>query len=76
VRKGKEGKDLRYLSLLEARNYAESTLKAIVSALKKLTSHLPDSRKATLAENQVINQDASKKFLSFAKIHSPSASTT
>ena len=42
---------MRYLSLLEARNYAESTLKAIISALKKLTGHLPDSRKAALADD-------------------------
>jgi len=50
---------LRYLSLLEARNYAESTLKAIVSAIKKLTGHLPDSRKAALADDlaQTTSQD-------------------
>jgi site-specific recombinase XerD len=50
---------LRYLSLLEARNYAEGTLKAIISALKKLTGHLPDSRKAALADDlaQTTSQD-------------------
>jgi len=50
---------LRYLSLLEARNYAKSTLKAIVSTIKKLISHLPDSRIAALADDlaQTTSQD-------------------
>jgi site-specific recombinase XerD len=47
------------LSLLEARNYAESTLKAIVSAIRKLTGNLPESRKAALADDlaQTTSQD-------------------
>jgi site-specific recombinase XerD len=50
---------LRYLDALEARNYAESTLSSVVSALKSLTNHLPESRRAILVDDlvQATSQD-------------------
>ncbi len=42
---------LRYLTTLEARNYARSTLSNIVSALKSLTSHVSEPRRAVLVDD-------------------------
>jgi site-specific recombinase XerD len=52
---------LRYLSLLEARNYASSTLLVVAGALKSLTRHLPDTRRAALIADltQTTSQDIS-----------------
>jgi integrase/recombinase XerD len=52
---------LRYLALLEARNYASSTLLVVAGALKSLTRHLPDTRQAALIADltQTTSQDIS-----------------
>jgi integrase/recombinase XerD len=42
---------LRYLALLESRNYSQGTLSAILCALKSFTQHLPDARKAVLVDD-------------------------
>src|SRR5262245_46466927 len=39
---------LRYLALLESRNYARGTINAVVGAIKCLIRLLPDSRQAVL----------------------------
>ena len=50
---------LRYLATLEARNYASSTLLAVVGALKLLTGRLPHPRQAALVADltQTTSQD-------------------
>lgn len=52
---------LRYLALLEARNYARSTLMAVADALKSLARHLPDARQAAFVADltQTTSQDIS-----------------
>ncbi len=52
---------LRYLALLEARNYARGTLRVVIGAIKCLTRHLPDTRQAALAVDltQTTSQDIS-----------------
>jgi integrase/recombinase XerD len=52
---------LRYLALLEARNYARGTLMAVADALKGLTRHLSDARRAILVADltQTTSQDIS-----------------
>ena len=40
-----------YLRLLQARNYAQATLPAIVIAVRSLILSLPDQRKTALADN-------------------------
>jgi len=42
---------IAYLTLLQARNYAKSTLEAIVIAVRSLVLSLPDQRKTVLADN-------------------------
>lgn len=42
---------IAYLSLLEARNYARSTLETIVVAVRSLVLSLPDQRRTALADN-------------------------
>ena len=42
---------IAYLSLLQARNYAQSTLQAIVGAVRHLVLSLPHQRQTTLAAN-------------------------
>jgi site-specific recombinase XerD len=42
---------ITYLSLLQARNYAQATLEAIVVAVRRLVLSLPDHRKIALANN-------------------------
>jgi len=42
---------IAYLGLLQARNYAKSTLEAIVIAVRSLVLSLPDQRKTALADN-------------------------
>ena len=42
---------IAYLSLLQARNYAKSTLEAIVIAVRSLVISLPDQRKTAVADN-------------------------
>mgnify|MGYP003298203273 CR=1 FL=1 len=42
---------IAYLCLLEARNYARSTLEAIVVAVRSLVHSLPDQRRTALADN-------------------------
>ena len=42
---------IAYLSLLQARNYAKSTLEAIVIAVRSLVLSLPDQRKSAVADN-------------------------
>jgi site-specific recombinase XerD len=42
---------IAYLSRLQARNYARTTLEAIVIAVRSLVLSLPDQRKAALADN-------------------------
>ena len=50
---------IAYLSLLQARNYAQATLEAIVVAVRSLVLSLPDQRKTALADNltQTISAD-------------------
>lgn len=52
---------LRYLALLEPRNYARSTLKAVAGALRCLIRLLPDARQAALVADltQTTSQDIS-----------------
>jgi site-specific recombinase XerD len=52
---------LRYLAVLESRNYARSTLMAVAGTLKCLTRHLPDTRQAALVADltQTTSQDIS-----------------
>lgn len=52
---------LRYLAVLEARNYARSTLQSVVGAFKCLTRHLPETRQAALTADlaQTTSQDIS-----------------
>lgn len=42
---------IAYLSLLQTRNYAKSTLEAIVIAVRSLILSLPDQRKIAIADN-------------------------
>src|ERR1043165_7464 len=42
---------IAYLSLLQARHYAKSTLEAIVIAVRSLVLSLPDQRKTAIADN-------------------------
>jgi len=42
---------IAYLSLLQARNYAKSTLEAIVISVRSLILSLPDQRKTAVADN-------------------------
>ena len=42
---------IAYLSLLQVRNYATSTLEAIIIAVRSLVLSLPDQRKAAIADN-------------------------
>lgn len=52
---------LRYLAVLESRNYARSTLLAVTGTLKCLTRHLPDAQQAALIADltQTTSQDIS-----------------
>src|SRR5262249_34294650 len=52
---------LRYLALLEARNYARGAINAVVGAIKCLIRLLPDSRQAVLVADltQTTSQDIS-----------------
>jgi integrase/recombinase XerD len=42
---------LRYLTALEARNYAAASLSGVVAALKTLMNNLPDARRAVLIDD-------------------------
>ena len=64
---------IAYLSLLQARKYAQATLQAIVGAVRGLVLSLPDPRKAALAEN--LTQTTSSDIDSFIEAANEGASS-